>query len=167
MAIIKSQQSKITTCLWFDKNAEEAVKFYTSVFKRSKKGRVNYYPEGAPMPEGTVMTVGFQIEGQEFVALNGGPYFKFDEAISFIVNCKTQREIDYYWEKLSKGGVKSQCGWLKDKFGLSWQIAPTVFFEMMLDKDAKRASRAMQAVLKMKKLDLKKIEQAYRGKGKK
>lgn len=163
MASIKSDQKKITPCLWFNNNAEEAVGFYTSVFKNSKKGKITRYGEGAPLPKGTVLTISFQIEGQEFLALNGGPYFKFTEAISFIVNCKTQKEIDYYWEKLSKGGTKVQCGWLKDKFGLSWQIVPGIINEMMTDKDAEKSSRVMQAILKMKKLNINKLKQAYRG----
>jgi predicted 3-demethylubiquinone-9 3-methyltransferase (glyoxalase superfamily) len=163
MATIKSTQQKITPCLWFNDNAEDAVKFYTSVFKKSKKGKVSRYGEGAPLPAGTALTVVFQIEGQEFLALNGGPYFHFTEAVSFVVNCKTQEEMDYYWEKLSKGGSKQQCGWLKDKFGLSWQIAPTVIAEMLTDKDPEKTSRVMQAILKMKKIDLKKLKQAYQG----
>jgi predicted 3-demethylubiquinone-9 3-methyltransferase (glyoxalase superfamily) len=164
MAIIKSNQPKITPCLWFNDNAEEAVKFYTSVFKKSKKGKVSHYGENAPMPKGTVLTVVFQIEGQEFLALNGGPYFNFTEAISFVINCKTQKELDYYWEKLSKGGAKVQCGWLKDKFGVSWQVVPTVINEMITDKDSEKSSRVMQAILKMKKIDIKTLEQAYKGK---
>ena len=290
---------KITPCLWFNDNAEEAVKFYTSILKNSKKGKASRYGEGAPMPKGTVLTVTFQIEGQEFLALNGGPYFKFtpaislfvqcktehdiddlfkklssggeilmpldkypfsekyafvkdkfgvawqlmlthtqqhiapcllfvgkdhgkaeaairfytsvfkhasvqhlhhyeegegtqvgtvkhasfllegqefmamdgagahaftfNESISFVVNCKTQKEIDYYWEKLSKGGAKVQCGWLKDKFGISWQVVPTIISEMLTDKNAEKSSRVMQAILKMKKLDIKSLKQAYAG----
>lgn len=154
---------KITPCLWFNSNAEEAVKFYLSVFKNSKKGRVSYYGENAPMPKGTVLTVAFQLEGQEFLALNGGPHFKFTEAISLIVNCTTQKEIDYYWEALSEGGVKVECGWLKDKFGLSWQVVPTIISKMMTDKNAEKSSRVMQAILKMKKLDIKTLKQAYAG----
>jgi predicted 3-demethylubiquinone-9 3-methyltransferase (glyoxalase superfamily) len=162
MVTIKAQQ-KITPCLWFDNNAEDAVKFYTSIFKNSKKGKVSHYGEGAPLPKGTVLTVSFQIEGQEFLALNGGPVFKFTEAISFVVNCKTQKEIDYYWEKLSKDGTKVQCGWLKDKFGLSWQIVPIILNEMMTDKNAEKSSRVMQAILKMKKLNIKTLKRAYDG----
>jgi len=164
MAIIKTNQPKITPCLWFDTNAEEAVKFYTSVFKKSKKLVVTRYTEGGPMPKGTVLTVLFQIEGQEFLALNGGPHFKFTEAVSFIVNCKTQKEIDYFWETLSKGGEKSQCGWLKDKFGLSWQVAPDNMDEMLSSKDEEKVNRVFQAVMKMKKIDLEKIKKAYSGK---
>jgi predicted 3-demethylubiquinone-9 3-methyltransferase (glyoxalase superfamily) len=163
MATIKNNQQKITACLWFDNNAEEAVKFYTSVFKNSKKGDVSYYSENAPMPKGTVLTIRFQIEGQEFLALNGGPYFKFTEAVSFVVNCKTQKEIDYYWETLSKGGAKVECGWLKDKFGLSWQVVPTIINELITDKNAEKSSRVMQAIWKMKKLDIKTLKQAYAG----
>ena len=163
MATIKANQQKITACLWFNNNAEEAVKFYTSVFKNAKKVNVSYYGEGAPMPKGTVLTITFQIEGQEFLALNGGPHFKFTEAISFIVHCKTQKEIDYYWEELSKGGAKVECGWLKDKFGLSWQVVPTIISEMMTGKNAEKSSRVMQAILKMKKLDIKTLKQAYAG----
>ena len=162
MATIKNSQ-KITPCLWFNNNAEEAVKFYTSVFKNSKKGTVTYYGENAPMPKGTVLTVTFQIEGQEFLALNGGPHFKFTEAVSFVVNCKTQKEIDYYWEALSEGGAKVECGWLKDKFGLSWQVAPTIISKMMANKNPGKSSKVMQAILKMKKLDIKTLKEAYAG----
>jgi predicted 3-demethylubiquinone-9 3-methyltransferase (glyoxalase superfamily) len=163
MAAINSIQQKITPCLWFDGNAEEAVDFYTSVFKNSKKEIVSHYGEGAPMPKGTVLTIRFQIETQEFLALNGGPFFKFTEAVSFVINCETQEEIDYYWEQLSAGGTKVECGWLKDKFGVSWQVVPTVLGEMMTDKDEEKSSRVMQALMKMKKLDLKSLKQAYAG----
>jgi predicted 3-demethylubiquinone-9 3-methyltransferase (glyoxalase superfamily) len=162
MVIIKSNQQKITPCLWFNGNAEEAVKFYTGVFKKSKKGKVSRYGKGAPMPEGTALTVMFRIEGQEFMALNGGPEFSFTEAISFVVNCKTQKEIDYYWEKLSRGGNKVQCGWLKDKFGLSWQIVPEILEELITSKNAGKSSRVLQAIMKMKKLDIKKLQEAYK-----
>jgi len=159
MATIKTQA--ITPCLWFDANAEEAVKFYTSVFKNAKKGALTRYGEGAPLPKGTVLTISFKILGQEFLALNGGPQFKFTEAVSFIVNCKTQKEIDYYWEKLSAGGgQKSQCGWLKDKFGLSWQVAPSELLSKMLT-DKKRAGAVFQAIMPMKKLDIKTLKEAY------
>ena len=163
MATIKSHQQKITPFLWFNKNAEEAVKFYTSVFKNSKKGKVARCGKGGPGPEGSVLTAMFQIEGQEFLALNGGPTFKFNEAISFVVNCKTQKEIDYYWEKLSKGGKKVECGWLKDKFGVSWQVVPANLGELMRDKNAAKSSRVMQAIMKMKKLDIKTLEKAFSG----
>jgi len=156
---------QITPCLWFDDQAEEAVNFYVSIFKDSKVGRIARYGEaGAEVsgrPKGTVMTVEFQLEGQEFLALNGGPIFKFTEAISFIVNCETQEKIDEMWEKLSKGGEKWQCGWLKDKYGLSWQIVPPVLSEMLQDKDAEKTERVMKAMLQMKKLDIKTLKQAY------
>jgi predicted 3-demethylubiquinone-9 3-methyltransferase (glyoxalase superfamily) len=156
---------KIVPCLWFDNQAEEAVNFYVSIFKNSKVGRIARYGEaGAEVsgrPKGTVMTVEFQLEGQEFLALNGGPIFKFTEAISFIVNCETQEKLDEMWEKLSKGGEKGQCGWLKDKYGLSWQIVPPVLGEMLQDKDAKKTERVMKAMLQMKKLDIKTLKQAY------
>src|SRR6266581_4436293 len=159
---------KITPFLWFDDKAEEAVSFYTSIFKNSKIVKIARYGDaGAQVsgrPKGTVMTVAFQLEGQQFVALNGGPQFKFTEAISFVVNCETQEEVDYYWEKLSAGGKEVQCGWLKDKFGLSWQIVPTVLGELLSDKDAAKAQRVMQAMLKMVKLDIKKLKQAAKGK---
>jgi predicted 3-demethylubiquinone-9 3-methyltransferase (glyoxalase superfamily) len=156
---------KITPCLWFDDKAEEAAKFYVSIFKNSKLGYITRYGEaGAEVsgrPKGSVMTVTFEIEGQEFVALNGGPHFKFSEAISFMVKCETQQEIDEMWEKLSQGGEKGQCGWLKDKYGLSWQIVPPVLSEMLQDKDTKKSERVMKAMLQMKKLDIKTLKQAY------
>jgi predicted 3-demethylubiquinone-9 3-methyltransferase (glyoxalase superfamily) len=159
---------KITPFLWFDDNAEEAVKFYTSIIKNSKIGKIARYDEAgekaAGRPAGSVMTVEFQLEGQEFVALNGGPHYKFTEAISFEVKCETQEEVDYYWEKLSHGGKEVQCGWLKDKYGLSWQIVPTVLGELLSDKDAAKAQRVMQAMLKMVKLDIKKLKQAAKQK---
>jgi len=158
---------KITPCLWFDNQAEEAVNFYVSIFKNSKIGSITRYGEEGyeihGRPAGTVMTVEFQLEGQGFVALNGGPVFKFNEAISFQVHCKTQEEVDHYWEKLSKGGDKNaqQCGWLKDKYSVSWQIVPTVLPKMLQDKDAKKSERVMKALLQMKKLDIERLEQAY------
>jgi predicted 3-demethylubiquinone-9 3-methyltransferase (glyoxalase superfamily) len=159
---------KITPFLWFNDNAEEAVKFYTSVFKNSKIGKIARYGEEGERvsgrPAGSVMTVEFQLEGQEFVALNGGPYFKFTEAISFVVNRETQEEVDYYWEKLSAGGKEVQCGWLKDKYGLSWQIVPMVLGELLSDKDAAKSQRVMDAMLKMVKLDIKKLKQAAKQK---
>ena len=160
---------KITPCLWFDNQAEEAANFYVSIFKNSKIGNITRYGEEGyevhKMPAGTVMTVEFQLEGQDFVALNGGPVFKFNEAISFQVYCKTQEEVDDYWEKLSQGGDKNaqQCGWLKDKYGVSWQIVPTVLPKMLQDKDAKKSQRVMKALLQMKKLDIKRLKQAYEG----
>jgi predicted 3-demethylubiquinone-9 3-methyltransferase (glyoxalase superfamily) len=156
---------KITPFLWFDDKAEEAVNFYVSVFKNSKISGITRYDEegskAAGRPKGTVMTVEFQLEGQEFTALNGGPHFKFTEAISLVVNCETQEEVDKFWEKLSEGGEKSRCGWLKDKYGLSWQVVPTVLAEMFLDKDAERSKRVMKAMLQMDKLDIKALKQAY------
>jgi predicted 3-demethylubiquinone-9 3-methyltransferase (glyoxalase superfamily) len=155
----------ITPCLWFDSNAEEAAKFYTSIFKNSKIGKLSRYgKEGYEIhgkPAGTVLTVEFKLDGQTFTALNGGPVFKFNEAISFQVGCKSQKEVDYYWEKLSKGGEKGQCGWLKDKYGVSWQIVPTVIGKMLQDKSAEKSDRVMKALLQMQKLDIKKLKQAY------
>jgi predicted 3-demethylubiquinone-9 3-methyltransferase (glyoxalase superfamily) len=151
---------KITPFLWFDNQAEEAAKFYTSIFKNSKIGKIARYGDAGPGPKGSVMIVEFQLEGQEFVALNGGPLFKFTEAISFVVKCKTQAEVDKFWKKLSAGGKEVQCGWLKDKYGLSWQIVPTVLGELVSDKDAPKSQRVMQAMLKMVKLDIKKLKQA-------
>lgn len=156
---------KITSCLWFDDQAEEAVKYYVSVFKNSKVGKIARYGEaGAEVsgrPKGSVMTVTFQLDGQAFMALNGGPQFKFTEAISLVVNCTTQEEVDEMWKKLSAGGEKGVCGWLKDKYGLSWQLVPTVVEEMFQDKDAKKTERVMKALLHMKKLDINKLKQAY------
>ena len=159
---------KITPFLWFNDNAEQAVKFYTSIFKNSKIGKIARYDEAGEKasgrPAGSVMTVEFQLEGQEFTALNGGPEFKFTEAVSFVVNCKTQAEVDKYWRKLAAGGKEVQCGWLRDKFGLSWQIVPTVLVELLTDKDAAKSQRVMQAMLKMVKLDINKLKQAAKGK---
>ncbi|PYX85790.1 MAG: hypothetical protein DMG68_17160 [Acidobacteria bacterium] len=152
---------KITPFLWFDGQAEEAMNFYTSIFKNSKPGRVTRYGEGAPGPAGAVMTATFQLEGQEFMALNGGPLFKFTEAISFFVNCETQEEVDEFWEKLSAGGQKSRCGWLKDKFGVSWQIIPKALGQLMGDKNPKKAKAVMTAMLQMDKIDISRLQQAY------
>src|SRR6266849_9641647 len=156
---------KITPFLWFDKQAEEAAQFYMSIFKNSKILNVSRYGDAGPGPKGSVMVVNFQIAGQEFTALNGGPLFKFSEAFSFVVNCENQHEVDEYWDKLtSGGGQESQCGWLKDKFGFSWQIVPTALGKLMTDKDPKKANRVMQALLQMKKLDIAKLRQAAEGK---
>ena len=159
--------SKITPCLWFDDKAEEAVQFYLSVFKGSRLGMVARYGDaGAQVsgrPKGSVMTVTFEIEGQEFVALNGGPVFTFNEAVSFQVHCETQEELDHYWNRLSAGGdaQAQQCGWLKDRYGVSWQIVPTVLGKMLNGGDAEKANRVMQAVLQMKKIDIKTLQHAY------
>lgn len=153
----------ITPFLWFDNNAEEAMNFYVSIFKNSKVGRVTRYGEAGPGPAGTVMTVEFELDGQEFVGLNGGPHFKFTEAVSFTVRCETQEEIDYYWDKLSEGGQTSRCGWLKDKFGLSWQVEPRILGDLMADKDPEKAKRVMEAMLKMDKIDIEPIRRAYEG----
>ena len=152
---------KITPFLWFDNHAEEAMNFYISVFKDSKVVSVTRYGAGGPVPEGTVMTAKFMIEGQEFVALNGGPQFKFTEAISFVVNCKTQEEIDYYWDKLSEEGEEQGPGWVKDKYGLSWQIVPVVLQELMGDEDSEKSGRVMAAMMQMTKIDIKLLKQAY------
>ena len=152
---------KITPFLWFDDQAEEAMNFYTSIFKNSKIGSITRYGEEGPGPAGTVMIATIQLDGQEFVALNGGPEFKFTEAISFVVNCETQEEVDELWEKLSEGGEEGQCGWLKDKYGLSWQIVPTALGEMMQDKDAEKSGRVMKAMLQMGKIDIKTLRRAY------
>ena len=152
---------KITPFLWFDDKVEEAVNFYTSIFKNSKIGTITRYGEGSPGPKGTVMMATFQLDGQEFMALNGGPEFTFTEAISFFVNCETQPEVDELWEKLSEGGEEGQCGWLKDKYGLSWQIIPSALGEMMQNEDPEKAGRVMQAMLKMNKIDVKGLKQAY------
>ena len=159
---------KITPFLWFDGQAEDAVKFYTSIFKDSKIGRILRYDEEAAKasqsgrPVGSVLTIEFEIEGQKFTALNGGPQVKFNESISFVVNCETQDEVDYFWGKLiADGGEESACGWLKDKFGLSWQITPTVLIDMLNDKDPKKSERVMKAMLQMQKLDIKTLKDAY------
>ena len=152
---------KITPFLWFDGNAEEAVNFYASIFTNSKIVNICRYGEAGPGPKGSVMTVEFQLEGQDFIALNGGPQFKFTEAISFSVNCETQEEVDKFWEKLSDGGEEGPCGWLKDRYGLSWQVNPTVLGEMLSDPDPAKAQRVMEAMLQMKKIDIKRLRQAY------
>ena len=155
---------RITPFLWFNNNAEEAMTLYCSVFKNSKVGRVTRYGDAGPGPKGTVMSATFELEGQEFFALNGGPQFPFTEAVSFYVHCANQAEVDYYWEKLMAGGGKpSRCGWLKDRFGLSWQIVPTRLGELLGDQDPGRASRAMQAMLKMQKIDVAALERAAAG----
>ncbi len=160
---------KITPNLWFDGQAEEAVRFYTSIFKDSEIGHIaRYGKEGFEIhgqPEGTVMTIEFQIEGQKFEALNGGPQFRFNEAISFIVHCETQEEVDYYWDRLGAGGDESAqaCGWLKDRFGVSWQVVPTALYELLQDEDSKRSQRVMQAMLQMKKIEIPALERAHRG----
>jgi predicted 3-demethylubiquinone-9 3-methyltransferase (glyoxalase superfamily) len=155
---------KITTFLWFNDQAEEAMNFYTSLFKNSQILSVSRYGEAGPGPKGSVMVAKFQLEGQEFMALNGGPHFKFTEAISLVANCETQEEVDILWEKLSEGGEKSRCGWLKDKYGLSWQITPIALGQMMADKDPEKTKRVMQAMLKMDKIDIEVLKDAYDGK---
>ena len=155
-------KQKITTFLWYDDKAEEAVRFYTSIFKNSKIVSETRWGEGGPMPKGTLMTSKFQLEGQEFIALNGGPLFHFTEAISLFVDCDTQEEIDAYWDKLiSGGGEPSQCGWLKDKYGLSWQIVPNSLIEMLSDKDPAVCKRVTAAMMQMQKLDIAKLKRAY------
>jgi predicted 3-demethylubiquinone-9 3-methyltransferase (glyoxalase superfamily) len=154
---------KITPFLWFDSNAEEAVQFYTSIFKGSKILETSRYGEGGPGPKGSVMTVKFLLNGQELIALNGGPHFKFTEAISFVVDCETQKEVDEYWEKLSAGGKKVQCGWLKDKYGLSWQVVPTILGQLMQDKDPQKSKRVVEAMMKMVKIDIEGLKKAYNG----
>ncbi|RYD58364.1 MAG: VOC family protein [Sphingobacteriales bacterium] len=154
---------KITPFLWFDNNAEEAIQLYTSLFKNSKvKDIVRYGPMG-PGPEGSVMTASFEIEGQEFAVINGGPMYKFTEAVSFVIHCDSQEEVDLYWNKLSEGGQEQMCGWLKDRFGLSWQIIPRAMIQMFKDKDGKRAQRAMQAMMKMRKIDIPALQRAFDG----
>ena len=160
---------KVTPFLWFDDQAEEAAKFYTSIFKNSKVGKITRYGEAAEKaagrPAGSVMTVEFELESQKFTALNGGPVFKFNESVSFVVNCDTQEEVDYFWEKLTAGGgQESECGWLKDKFGVSWQVVPRALMDMSQDKDPKKFERVMKAMLQMQKLDIKTLKDAYAGK---
>jgi predicted 3-demethylubiquinone-9 3-methyltransferase (glyoxalase superfamily) len=155
------QTQKITPFLWFDNQAEEAMNFYISLFRNSKPGRVSRYGEAGPGPKGTVMVASFELEGQKFIALNGGPHFKFTEAVSFVVNCETQDEVDTFWEKLSAGGSKGQCGWLKDKFGLSWQIVPTILGDLMSGPDPEKSKRVMTAMLQMTKLDISALKRAH------
>jgi predicted 3-demethylubiquinone-9 3-methyltransferase (glyoxalase superfamily) len=156
-------QQRITPNLWFDTEAEEAAEFYTSIFENSRVVEVARYPEGAPRPAGTVMTVAFELDGQRFVGINGGPEFEFDEAVSFQVNCETQEEVDYYWERLGEGGEEGPCGWLKDRYGLSWQVTPTGMDELFADPDPGRSKRAMEAMLKMRKLDVEELRRAADG----
>jgi predicted 3-demethylubiquinone-9 3-methyltransferase (glyoxalase superfamily) len=155
---------KITPFLWFDGKAEEAAKFYTSIFKNSKLGQIRRYGDAGPGPKGSVLTASFELEGQEFVALNGGPQFTFTPAISFFVNCETQEEVDEFWDKLSEGGKKNRCGWLQDKFGVSWQIVPTALGKLLSDPDPEKSSRVMKAMLQMDKLDIRGLQEAYEGK---
>jgi predicted 3-demethylubiquinone-9 3-methyltransferase (glyoxalase superfamily) len=156
---------KITPFLWFNGQAEEAAKFYAAIFENSEVGNVTRYGEEGTkvsgIPAGTVMTVPFKLEGQDFIALNGGPFFQFTEAISFVVNCQTQEEVDHFWEKLSAGGSKSRCGWLKDKFGVSWQVVPTALGQMLQDKNPQKSKRVMAELLTMDKLDLARLRRAY------
>ena len=155
------QVQKITPFLWFDGNAEEAMKFYVSIFKNSKVVEVTRYGKAGPGPDGTVMSGTFQLEGQTFYALNGGPHFNFTPAISFFVSCESQQEVDELWEKLSQGGEIQQCGWLQDKYGLSWQIIPSILGKLLRDKDAAKSQRVMQAMLQMKKIDIAGLKRAY------
>jgi predicted 3-demethylubiquinone-9 3-methyltransferase (glyoxalase superfamily) len=154
---------KITPFLWFDNQAEEAANFYVSIFPNSKIKVVNRYGEAGPGPKGSVMTVGLELDGQEFTALNGGPAFKINEAVSFVIHCRDQADVDHYWEKLTDGGVEVQCGWLKDRYGVSWQVVPHQLLKAIGDPDLARAKRAMQAMLTMRKIDIAKIEAAARG----
>jgi predicted 3-demethylubiquinone-9 3-methyltransferase (glyoxalase superfamily) len=154
---------KITTFLWFDTQAEEAANFYVSIFKNSKIRMVTRFGEAGPGPKGSVMTIGFELEGQQFAALNGGPNFKFNKAISLVVHCENQAEIDYYWEKLGQGGKEVQCGWIDDKYGLSWQVVPTAFFKLISDSDPATGARVMQAMMKMVKFDIAALEKAAKG----
>lgn len=154
---------KITPFLWFDQNAEEAANHYVSIFENSEIVSVVRYGDTGPAPKGTVMIITFQLDGQEFIALNGGPTFHFTEAVSFSVDCKTQREVDHFWEKLAAGGETGQCGWLKDKFGLSWQIVPTALPEMLQDENPEKAKRVMEAMMQMRKIDIERLRRAYEG----
>ena len=154
---------RITPFLWFDNNAEEAMQFYTSIFKNSKVGSVSRSGDAGPGPKGAVMTAAFELDGQEFIALNGGPQFKFTEATSFVINCTSQEEVDYYWQRLTAGGKESQCGWLKDKFGLSWQVVPTILSPLLQDKDREKAGRVLNAMLQMSKIDVAALQRAHRG----
>jgi predicted 3-demethylubiquinone-9 3-methyltransferase (glyoxalase superfamily) len=155
---------KITPFLWFDGQAEEAMNFYTSIFKNSEVGKVSRYGDAGPGPKGSVMTASFELEGLQFTALNAGPTFEFNEAISFVVHCESQEEVDHYWDNLSAGGQTSQCGWLKDKFGLSWQITPDILIQLISDKDAAKAGRVMQAMMTMTKINIAELKQAAEAK---
>ena len=153
----------LSTCLWFDGKAEGAADFYTSVFENSKLGRVIRHTEAGPGPAGSVVTVDFELNGQKFVALNGGPQFTFNESVSFVIDCEDQDEVDYYWSRLTEGGEESVCGWLKDKYGVSWQVVPTVLYEMITDPDGEKAKRATEAMLAMVKFDIAALQKAYAG----
>jgi len=162
---MRKTMQRITPFLWFDTQAEEAVNFYVSIFKNSRIGSIAHYEEEAAKasgrPKGSVMTVAFELDGQEFIALNGGPLFKFTEAISLVVNCETQEEVDHFWKRLTAGGQEVQCGWLKDRFGVSWQVVPTVLGEMLQDKDRGKSRRVMAAMLKMKKINIEALKKAH------
>jgi len=153
--------NKITPSLWFDNNVEEAIEFYSTIFEDSEVLSVNRYGEGGPGPAGSVLVASFRLNGQEFIAINGGPHFTFTEAISFTIDCASQEEVDHFWDKLTDGGEPSQCGWLKDKFGLSWQVVPKILIELMQDEDPVKANRVMQAMLQMTKIDIAKLKEAY------
>ncbi|RYU92494.1 VOC family protein [Mucilaginibacter terrigena] len=155
--------NKITPFLWFDNNLEEAIDFYRSVFKNSSVNNILRYPPNGPGPEGAAMTASFTLNGQEFTGINGGPQYKFTEAVSFVIDCQTQEEVDYYWEKLTDGGQELACGWLKDRFGLAWQVTPAILIKYLGDADREKAARVMQAMMKMIKLDINAIEEAYKG----
>jgi predicted 3-demethylubiquinone-9 3-methyltransferase (glyoxalase superfamily) len=159
----ETEMQKITPFLWFDNQAEDAMNFYTSIFKNAKKGNISHYGEAGPGPAGSVLTASFELEGLQFTALNGGPHFKFNESISFQVSCETQEEVDYFWDKLSAGGSTDQCAWLKDKFGLSWQIVPTALPRLLSDPDKAKANRVMAAMLKMTKIVIADLEAAAKG----
>lgn len=152
---------RITPCLWFDTHAEEAARFYCSIFKNSKIGKISYYSDGMPMPKGTVLTVTFTLDGQEFMGLNGGPLYKFTEAVSFMVKCKNQKEIDRVWARLTEGGQEVECGWLKDRYGLAWQVIPADLGRWIAGKDSARSGRVLQAIMGMKKLDLATLKKAH------
>jgi predicted 3-demethylubiquinone-9 3-methyltransferase (glyoxalase superfamily) len=156
-------KQRISPFLWFDQQAEEAAHFYVSIFPNSAVGKIARYTETGPGPNGSVMTVAFELDGQQFTALNGGPIFKFTEALSLVVNCDSQEEVDHYWDRLSEGAQEVQCGWVKDKYGVSWQVVPVAFIELVQDKDPVKVDRVMKAMMKMKKLDLAALEKAYRG----
>ena len=156
-------QQRITPMLWFDTQAEEAANFYCSIFKNSKVTAISRYGDSGPGAKGSVMVAEFELDGQKFTGLNGGPQFKFTEAVSFVVNCTTQEEVDYFWEKLSEGGQEVQCGWLKDKYGLSWQVVPTILIEFLQDKDPVKAQRVMKAMMQMKKIEIEPLKRAYDG----